>query len=159
MFHLDTLGNVLTCALTLFALIYVPIKLWRIWWPVVREHLPIMSRSADVPRASDRLREQRSYAVEQLTEPPGTVAGNDVPDLAEQLSALDDMALLDILARMRDDTGDYRYAESRVAKFIPGRVEDNLARVRDVRGTEKPLPPGRVLRVRDQSGERVIPFR
>lgn len=103
--------------------------------------------------------EQRSDAVEPGTEPSGTEAGNAVPDIVEQLEALDDDALLDILALLRDDEGEYRFAESRVAKFIPGRVEDRLSQVRDIRHTEKPAPPGRVLRVRDNSGERVIPFK
>jgi hypothetical protein len=100
--------------------------------------------------------EQRSYAVERPREQPGTVAGELVPELLEQLEQLDDDALLDILAGLRGEDGAYRFAESRVAKFIPGRLEDRLAQVRDVRGTEKPMPPGRVLRVRDERGERVI---
>lgn len=103
--------------------------------------------------------EQRSYAVEQPRERPGTEAGNDVPGLADQLGTLDDDQLLDILAELRDEAGEYRFAESRVAKFIGGRVEDRLAQVRAVRGTEPPVPSGRVLRVRDEAGERVIPFR
>jgi hypothetical protein len=103
--------------------------------------------------------EQRSHAVEQPREPSGTAVGNDGPDLVEQLEHLDDDALLDILAQLRGADGEYRYAESRVAKFIGGRVEDRLTQVRDVRGTEKPAPAGRLLKVRDRAGERVISFR
>jgi hypothetical protein len=102
--------------------------------------------------------EQRSYAVEQRREQMGTEDGNDVPDLAELLEQLDDDQLLDILARLQSEDGAFRFAESRVAKFVGGRVEDRLAQVRDVRGTEKP-PSGRLLRVRDGAGERQIPIR
>lgn len=110
------------------------------------------------PDRSTNQTEQRSYAAEPGREPSGTEDGNPVPDIVERLEALDDDQLLDILALLRDDQGEYRFAESRVAKFIPGRVEDRLTQVRDIRHTEKPLPPGRVLRVRDTAGERVIPF-
>jgi hypothetical protein len=65
-----------------------------------------------------------------------------VPGLVEQLEAMDDDQLLDILALIGDADGAYRFAESRVAKFIPGRVEDRLTQVREVRHTEKPAPPG-----------------
>lgn len=101
--------------------------------------------------------EQRSYAVEQRAELPGTEDGNDVPDVLELLEQADDDQLLDILAGLRGEDGGYRFAESRVAKFIGGRVEDRLAQVREIRGTEK--PPGRLLRVRDERGERQIPIR
>lgn len=102
--------------------------------------------------------EQRSDAVERRAEPSGTPATEPVPDLVEQLAALDDDALLDILALLPGDGEDWRFAESRIAKFIPGRVEDRLTQVRDIRGTEKPAPPGRTLRVRDAAGERIISF-
>ena len=37
--HLETLGNVLTCGLAIVAIIVVPIKLARAWWPEVKAHL------------------------------------------------------------------------------------------------------------------------
>lgn len=124
------------------------------------EQAAIMSRLARwFPKSAARPVEQRSDAAERPREPAGTEEGNAVPDLVEQLSQLDDDQLLDILAELRGADGEYRYAESRVAKFIGGRVEDRLAQVRDVRGTERPAPAGRLLRVRDNVGERVIPFR
>jgi hypothetical protein len=101
-------------------------------------------------------REQRSYAMEHGAEPSGTVPSEPVPDLAEQLAALDDDALLDILARLPGEDEGYRFAESRIARFIPGRVEDRITQVRAARGTEKPPAPGRQLRIRDQAGERLI---
>jgi len=124
------------------------------------EKVELMSRLAPLFRTLGALRrEHGSHAAERSWELLRTEAGNDVPDLVEQLEALDDDSLLDLLAQLCDEDGEWRFAESRVAKFIPGRVEDRLAQVRDVRGTEKPVPPGRVLRVRDSGDERVISFR
>jgi hypothetical protein len=118
-----------------------------------------MSRFPWLFRQRSRVRSsQRSYAQEPYREPLGTVARNGVPALVERLEAASDDELLEALALAKDEDGGDRWAESRIAKFIGGRVEDRLNQVRDVRGTEKPLPAGRVLRVRDQAGERVIPF-
>lgn len=102
--------------------------------------------------------EQRSNAVERSTEQPGTYPAELVPILVEHLATLDDDVLLDILALLPGEDDGYRFAESRVAKFIPGRVEDRLTQVRDIRGTQKPPPPGRQLRVKDERGERMIPI-
>lgn len=99
----------------------------------------------------------RSYAMEQGLEPSGTQTGNPVPAIWEQLGTLSDDQLLDILARVKTPTGEYKYADSRIAKFVGGRVEDRVAQVRDVRGTEPPPPkPAAVLRVRDNGMERLI---
>jgi hypothetical protein len=65
--------------------------------------------------------------------------------------------LLDALSQVRTDDGEYRFAESRIGRFIGGRLEDRIAQVREVRGVEPP-PSGRTLKVRDAQGERVIPF-
>lgn len=102
--------------------------------------------------------ELRSYAVERSAEPSGTQPSEPVLDLLEQLAALDD-ALLDLLALLPGEGDDYRFAESRVAKFIGGRVEDRLSQVRDIRGTQKPPPSGRMLHIRDQAGKRMISIR
>jgi hypothetical protein len=99
----------------------------------------------------------RSYAVEPTLEPAGTDDGNSVPALWEQLGTLSEDELLDILARVKDANGNPKFADSRIAKFIGGRVEDRVAQVRDVRGTESPPPkPPALLRVRDNGMERLI---
>jgi hypothetical protein len=77
--------------------------------------------------------------------------------LWEQLEQLSDDELLDVFARMRDASGNPKYADSRIAKFIGGRVEDRTNQVRDVRGSVPPPPkPQPVLRVRDNGHERLI---
>jgi hypothetical protein len=119
----------------------------------------VMSRGAPVPDGRDNAREHGSYAAEPDREPSGTGGREPIPALAEQLTALDDNEVLAVLALIESEDGEYRYADSRIAKFIPGRVEDRIDQVRAVRGVEAELaPPGRLLRVRDEKGERVIPF-
>lgn len=101
---------------------------------------------------------QRSYAVEPTLEPSGTEGGNRVPALVELLGTLSDDEWLDILARVSDASGKPKFADSRIAKFVGGRVEDRIAQVRDVRGNDAPLPPKPQprLRVRDNGVERLI---
>lgn len=99
----------------------------------------------------------RSYAAEPTSEPDGTPSPFPVPTLWEQLGTLSDDELLDILARVQDANGIPKFADSRIAKFVGGRVEDRVAQVRDVRGSAPPPPkPPALLRVRDNGIERLI---
>ena len=129
-------------------------------WSAIARYVAvqIMSNRNAVPDAETIDWEQRSDAVEPRWEPSGTKAWDPVPDMIDQLGTIDDDALLDILAQLRDANGDYRFAESRIAKFIPGRVEDRLAQVRAMRDIPPPLSSGRQLRVKDDHGERLIPM-
>lgn len=99
---------------------------------------------------------RRSYAVEPSLKPSGSGGAFRVPTIAEQLEQLSEDELLVELARVRDINGNPKYADSRIAKFIGGRVEDRVAQVRDVRGTEPPQKPAAQLRVRDNGVERLI---
>jgi len=99
----------------------------------------------------------RSDAVEQGLEPSESGGAFHVPTVAELLEQLSDDEFLYELSRVRDANGNPKYADSRIAKFIGGRVEDRVAQVRDVRGTEPPPPkPAQLLRVRDNGMERLI---
>lgn len=107
-----------------------------------RPALPIslmFRSSAPSPHSARNNAERRSYAAERPTEPLGTGIGNSVPALAEQVGTLSDDALLRELALVLAADGTPKYAESRIAKFIGGRVEDRIAQVRAVRGV--PAPP------------------
>lgn len=118
----------------------------------------VMSRRAPVPTFQENEWEQRSDAVEQGWEQAGTGGAEHVPYLVEQLGDLDDNELLEVLALIQDDTG-YRFAESRIGRFVGGRLEDRIDQVRAVRGEpEGEPPPGRTLKVRDEKGERVISY-
>jgi len=94
----------------------------------------------------------RSDAVEQDREPLGTGNGNAVPDPVALLEQLSDDELLDILARVKLPTGGERFADSRIAKFIGGRVEDRVEQVRAVRAKPAPQPQGRAIPVRERGG-------
>ena len=136
-----------------------PIELFERGWDALINWRPnILSNNEAVPDDDAIDSSHGSEAMEPSRELSGTVGWELVPDLIDQLGTVDDDALLDILAQLRDDVGNYRFAESRIAKFIPGRVEDRLAQVRAVRDTTPPPPPGRQLRVRDEQGERLIPM-
>jgi hypothetical protein len=116
-----------------------------------------MSSQPSVPISPQRLVERRSYAVEQGSEQAGTEGAFQVPTIAELLERLSEDDLLAELARMKDASGNPKYADSRIAKFIGGRVEDRIAQVRDVRSSEPPPPkPQALLRVRDNGMERLI---
>lgn len=59
--------------------------------------------------------------------------------VASFLTECDDDELLTTLASVRGADGDYRFADSRIAKFVGGRIEDRVKEVRALRG--KPAPP------------------
>lgn len=122
--------------------------------------LQAMSSRVLVPESSQNTAEQRSHAAERLAEQLGTDDGNTFRDIAEQIADADDDALLDILAQARDADGAYRFAESRIGRFIGGRLEDRIAQVRAARGVAaSPAPQSRLLRVRDNGApERYIPI-
>jgi hypothetical protein len=131
---------------------------WLLGW-LVRTWDRVMSRISPAVLASpSNAAEHRSDAVGQSWNSAELSSGTSFRSVVEYLEQCDDDMLLDILAQLAGVDGDYRFAESRVAKFIPGRVEDRLAQVRAVRNTTPPPPPGRQLRVRDAEGERLIPM-
>lgn len=105
--------------------------------PPLPTHLMLRSRAvAMVPNRNTW--EQRSYAAERPTERLGTGIGNSVPALAKHLGTLADDQLLAELALVVNADGSFKYADSRIAKFIGGRVEDRVAQVREVRGVVAP---------------------
>lgn len=109
-----------------------------------------------VPNSAER----RSYAVEPTTEQSGTVPVFPPSAVIATLEQLDDDALLDILAQVKKDGGE-RFTDSRIAKFIGGRIEDRVAQVRDVRAKSAPpkQPDARQLTIRSRAeGEHVVSF-
>jgi hypothetical protein len=77
---------------------------------------------------------------------PEPRTGNGVPNridlLARALATLDDDGVLEVLTTIRNPDGSWRYAESRIGKFAPGRLEDRIEQVRRIRGTDPaPKPP------------------
>ena len=115
---------------------------------------PYVAPVGAVPNGAQNSGEPRSDAVEQGSEQSGTGERNRVPALVAQLEQCSDEALLDILARLKTPAGEERFADSRIAKFVGGRVEDRVEQVRAVRAkpTPAPAPQGRAILVRDRGG-------
>lgn len=105
-----------------------------------------MSTPAAVPAFEKNRAEQHSDAVERLGNGPEHEAGNTFPEvvpssLMARVAALPHEELVGMLAVLKDADGEWRYAESRLAKFAGGRVEDRIAEIRVIRGTRTPPPP------------------
>ena len=118
----------------------------------VKHFAPYVAPGAGVPAQPQNDGNWRSDAVEQDREQPGTGNGNSVPDPVALLEQLSDDELLDILARVKLPSGGERFADSRIAKFIGGRVEDRVEQVRVVRAKPAPQPQGRAIPVRERGG-------
>ena len=118
----------------------------------VKHFAPYVASASSVPALPQNDGNARSDAVEPDREQSGTEDGNRVPSLVAQLEQLSDEALLDILARLKTPAGEDRFADSRIGKFIGGRVEDRVEQVRAVRAKPAPAPPGRTIPVRDRAG-------
>jgi hypothetical protein len=126
---------------------------------VLRQRDRFMSRyTMAVPRSYTRESEHGSQAVGRHGNGVEPLPETEFQSVIDYLEHCDNDVLLNLLAQLTDAEGDYRFAESRVAKFIPGRVEDRLSQVRAVRDTTPPPPPRRHLRVKDDHGERLIPM-
>lgn len=122
--------------------------LWRRY--VVFEWPSLLSTLADdetVPDYEQNGGNRRSDAVERDREQAGTPVSFPVPDIVAWLERASDDALLDILAQIQTSDGDDRWTDSRIAKFIGGRIEDRVAQVRAVREKRAPPPPGRAIPV------------
>ena len=118
----------------------------------VKHFASYVAATPSVPAQPQNDGNWRSDAVEQDREQPGTGNGNSVPDPVALLEQLSDDELLDILARVKLPSGGERFADSRIAKFIGGRVEDRVEQVRAVRAKPAPPPQGRAIPVRERGG-------
>ena len=104
---------------------------------------------------------------EEGSQNPVPPQGNAMEPAWEQaviafLGTCSDAALLDILAQVKQGDS-WAFAESRIGKFIPGRVEDNIASVRQARGAAAPdapdapdAPPARIIRVNGGDHELIV---
>ena len=129
------------------------------WHGVTRDYV---TSEDDAEEGSQNPVPPQGNAMEPAWEPP---AGNGFP--TEQavitfLGTCSDAALLDILAQVKQGDS-WAFAESRIGKFIPGRVEDNIASVRQARGAAAPdapdapdAPPARIIRVNGGEHELVV---
>lgn len=108
----------------------------------------------DFEEGSQNMVPPQGNAMEPDREP---TPGNGFPadtQVVAFLGTLSDSALLDILAQVKQGE-QWAFAESRIGKFIPGRVEDNIALVRRVRGEAAPSP-ARIIRVNGGEHELIV---
>lgn len=127
-----------------------------ITWPdfVARVADDDMSTSAGVPAIEQNDGSRRSAAVEHDREQPGTAPVFRRSEGIAWLEQMSDDELLDILAMLETANGDERFSDSRIAKFIGGRIEDRIAQVRDTREKDAPAPtPLRAIPLRPRTGD------
>jgi len=130
-------------------------------WSGLPDRIADMSSSSVQNDAGEYRGSSRSDAVEPTTEQWGTAPVFPPSAVIATLEQLDDDALLDILAQVKKDGGE-RFTDSRIAKFIGGRIEDRVAQVREARA--KSAPPAkqadaRQLTIRSRAeGEHVVSF-
>lgn len=126
---LNTLGEVITCALAIVAVLVVPAAIIRAWFPVIRERVGgiIMSRSQNaLMRKSD---------IEAVSIPvPDTSTVTGIDDQMPRISAyLTDNEFLVFLTRQKLRDGKYRLSANKVYEVVGGNRNTVLDIVRQVR--------------------------
>lgn len=114
---------------------------------------------ASVPDDRPIDRERRSYAAERDPEPSGTEGGNAVPvaELPAFLADLEPELLVELLALIPGDKDGWRFADSAIAKFVPGRNEVWMQLIREIREKPAPAPaPKREIPMRHMGQERRV---
>jgi hypothetical protein len=126
---LNTLGEVITCAIALIAVLVVPAAIIRAWFPVIRAHIAdmLMSRSQDA-------RAQQAD-IEAVSIPVSDTSINDGIDwqMPRVSAYLTDNEFLIFLARQKRRDGKYRLSANDVYKAVGGNRNDVLDIVRQVR--------------------------
>lgn len=103
--------------------------------------------------------ERRSLAAERDRELLGTDDGNVVPvaDLPAFLADLEPETLVELLALIPGEKDGWRFADSAIAKFVPGRNEVWMQRIREIREKPAPAPaPKREIPMRHMGQERRV---
>lgn len=119
---------------------------WRRWGALIRH---ILSSYAGSEGGTQKARLPDTYQAEPPREPPRTTGSE--PDA----NRFADIAYL--AGRVEPD-GAYTYSANKIAELVGGARAETLAAIREARGAPDPEPPaGAMLRVRDSSGERLVP--
>jgi hypothetical protein len=154
----------LGCAVLVMVLVAVGTAPWqwlgRVLAALTARYVAFAER---VPESDTNERERRSDAAERGREPLGTMHGNVVPvaELPAFLGDLDDALLVELLALIPGDKDGWRFADSAVAKFVPGRNEGWMQLIRELRDKEpppEPEPARRFIAMRHMGDERMVPL-
>ena len=126
---LDTLGEVVTCALAIIAVLVVPAAIIRAWFPVIRERIGgmIMSRQARAPVI-------QSIDIAGIVPVKDTGIASGIDWQMPRVSAyLTDNELVVLLARQKLRDGKYRFSANKIVDTLGGNRNDVLEVVRQVR--------------------------
>lgn len=118
------------------------------------------SSRAGVPAAGTNGRSRLSAAVEQDGNEWEQDGGIAVPgSLVARVQAMPEGELMGMLALLTDENGDWRYSDSRLAKFAGGRVADRMEQIRELREgvrPSEPPEPKRAIPMRHNGSERMV---
>lgn len=141
---LDTLGDVVTCALAIVAVAVVPLAIVRAWWPEVKRvggniyyallDLFIMSPVwEDTPRAAD------TSAVHVPVPSTDTSASttpeeDDITEMPRIGRRLSDTEIIVLLALQKGEDGTkYRFSANQIYELVKGPRAEVLAQIRAIR--------------------------
>jgi hypothetical protein len=150
---LNTLGEVITCAIALIALIVVPAGIIRAWFPVIRERVGgvLMSRSGDGSRGHSASFDSGSqrfappvFAQQNQENQNQNATIDDIIDLT-YTSPLTDQQAITILALMRRENGDYFLSANKIRDIVGGADATVKAEVAALRPKEPTPPPLRSI--------------
>lgn len=148
---LNTLGEVITCALAIVAVLVVPAAIIRAWFPVIRERVGgmLMSRSAGgspLDRASSPAETRRfttPVPAQQNQENQNQNATiEDIISLTYTGPVTDQQALT-ILALMRRENGEYFVSANKIRDIVGGADATVKAEVAALRPHKPTKPPAR----------------
>lgn len=145
---MQTLGDVVTVALILAAVIVVPYKLAKAWvWPYLkplimsRLGLDVLRTRYEPPEPMASLADMHQLELEE----PGE---NEPADEPIQLRQLPRVHLIVLLAVQRKEEGGYLFSANQITSFVGGTAAPVKALIAEVRAEkqEEPKQPGRVDR-------------
>lgn len=150
---LQTLGDVVTCALALIAVILVPAAVVRAWWPAVKQFflaLFVLPRSEEAEAepgaagtgsvgAQTSSHDPVLAGTHQVEpeEPYQNEPGREPSSSLRNLSRLEEIVWL---ATLRNEDGNYRHSANEITKFVGGTAADVKATIAAVRAKSTPAP-------------------
>jgi hypothetical protein len=144
---LQTLGDVITCALAIAAVVLVPAATIRAWWPEVSAQIGrlIMSRPGEThARAADT---EAVHVPVLSTETTASAAAGaldisddfEMPRVGRRLS---DGEIVTMLAAQKRADGKYRFSANEIYGLVKGPRAEVLTQIREIRdGPGEPVYP------------------
>lgn len=137
---LDTLGNVVTCAVAIIAVIVVPIGIARVWWPEVRRGLGgLRTYLADTFLMSTPMEETQSFADTSAVHVPvpSTDTKTDTTPIGLTTKPTRNEIII-TLAMLRGDDNKHLFSANAIYELVKGPRAETMNLIREVR--EGPAP-------------------